>query len=145
METFSFSPPMNLVEEGKWLLAVSSLEATNSVFNITIENNNISFSIPGRWRFPNYLEHGFIDKLRNLLKLRSQNDIKLHVGQVKKRGNQIKIRDKEYKLSDLDTSKKEILEELKRANYQDLEDLVYRMVLRCDEILDVLDIKIFSI
>ena len=26
MQTFSFSPSINLVEEGKWLLAVSSLE-----------------------------------------------------------------------------------------------------------------------
>ena len=35
MQTFSFNPPINLVEEGKWLLGVSSLECTNSVFNIT--------------------------------------------------------------------------------------------------------------
>ena len=34
METFSFSPPINLVEEAKWLIAVTSFEATNSVFNI---------------------------------------------------------------------------------------------------------------
>ena len=39
MQTFSFNPPINLVEEGKWLLAVSSFECTNSVFNITNENN----------------------------------------------------------------------------------------------------------
>ena len=39
METFSFNPPINLSEEGKWLLAVTSFEATNSVFNITSENN----------------------------------------------------------------------------------------------------------
>ena len=28
---FSYNPPINLVEEGKWLLAVSSSECTNSV------------------------------------------------------------------------------------------------------------------
>ena len=39
MQTFSFSPPINLVEEGKWLLEVTSLECTISVFNITNENN----------------------------------------------------------------------------------------------------------
>ena len=33
MQTFSFNPPINLVEEGKWLLAISSFEATNSAFN----------------------------------------------------------------------------------------------------------------
>ena len=26
MQTFSFNPPINLVEEGKWLLGVSSFE-----------------------------------------------------------------------------------------------------------------------
>ena len=35
VQTFSFNPPINLVEEGKWLLGVTSLECTNSVFNIT--------------------------------------------------------------------------------------------------------------
>ena len=35
MQTFSFNPPINLAEEGKWLLAVTSFEATNSVLNIT--------------------------------------------------------------------------------------------------------------
>ena len=41
METFSFNIPINLVEEGKCLLGVTSFEATNSVFNITNENNII--------------------------------------------------------------------------------------------------------
>ena len=35
METFSFSPPIHIVEEGKWLLGVTSFEATNSFFDIT--------------------------------------------------------------------------------------------------------------
>ena len=101
------------------------------------ENNSFSISIPGRWRIPNYLEDGVIDKL---LKLRSQNDIELHV-KVEKKRDQTKIGDTEYKLPDFDTSKKEILQELKSANYHDLEDLVYRMRLTYDEIMDVLDIK----
>ena len=37
--------------------------------------------------------------------------------------------------------KNEILEELKKAKYNDTEDLVYRMLLTYDEIIDVLDIK----
>ena len=49
MQTFSFKPPINLVEEGKWLLAVSSFECTNSVFNINSENNLFSITIPGHW------------------------------------------------------------------------------------------------
>ena len=35
MQTFSFNPPINLFEEDKWLLTVSSFECTNSVSNIT--------------------------------------------------------------------------------------------------------------
>ena len=50
MQTFSFNPPINLVEEGKWLLGVSSFECTNFVFNITNENNSFSITIPGPWQ-----------------------------------------------------------------------------------------------
>ena len=45
MQTFSFNSRKNLVEEGKCLLAVSFLECTNSVFNITNENNSFSITI----------------------------------------------------------------------------------------------------
>ena len=37
--------------------------------------------------------------------------------------------------------KNQILEELGNAKYNDLEDLVYRMQLTYDEIIDVLDLK----
>ena len=40
MQTFSFNPSINLVEEGKWSLAVTSFECKNSVFNIINENNS---------------------------------------------------------------------------------------------------------
>ena len=49
MEIFSFNAPKNFVEEGNWLLGVTSFEATNSVFNITNENNSFSITIPGEW------------------------------------------------------------------------------------------------
>ena len=39
MQTFSFSPPINLFEKGTRLIAVSSLECKNSVYNITNEYN----------------------------------------------------------------------------------------------------------
>ena len=48
--------------------------------------------------------------------------IELHVDEVRKRGNKIKIGDNEYKLSDFDNQKHEILEELKKVKYNDLED-----------------------
>ena len=136
MQTFSFNPPINLLEEGKWLLAVSSLECTNSVFNITNENNSFSIIIPGHYE-TEYAEKT-IDELNKLFELRSQNGLELHVEQVRKKGL-ILIDD--YSLSSLGMFKKEILEELEKAKYNDLEDLVYRFQLTYDEIIDVLDIK----
>ena len=136
MQTFSFNPPNNLVEEGKWLLAVSSFECTNSVFNISNENNSFSIIIPGHYQ--NKSDEKTIDDLNKLLELKS---LELHVEEVKKRGNKIKIGDNGYKLSDFDNQKYEILEELKNVKYNDLDDLVYRMRLSYDEIMDILDLK----
>ena len=136
MQTFSFNPPINLVEEGKWLLAVSSFECTNSVFNVTDDNNSFSIIIPGHYQ--NKTDEKTIDNLNKLLELKS---LELHVEEVKKRGNKIKIADKEYKLSDFDNQKYEILQELKNVKYNDLEDLVYRMRLSYDEIMNKLDLK----
>ena len=107
MQTFSFNPPINLVEEGKRLLAVSSSDYTNSVFNITNKNNSFSIIIPGHWQTES--AEKTIDKINKLLELKS---LELHVKEVRKRGNKIKIADIEYKLSDFDNQKKnEILEE----------------------------------
>ena len=138
-QTFSFNPPLNLLEEGKWLIAVSSFECTNSVLNITNENNSFSIIIPGHYE-TEFAEKP-IDKLNKLLELRS---LELHVAEVRRRGNKIKIGDNTYKLSDFDNQKKRILEELKNDKYKDLEDLVYRMQLTYDENIDVLDMKYIS-
>ena len=117
MQTFSLNPPINLVEEGKWLLGVTSLEYTNSVFNITNENNSFSIIIPGHCQ-TEFAEKIFND-LNKLLELKS---LELQVKEVRKRGNKIKIGNIEYKLSEFDTQKHEILEELGNAKYNDLED-----------------------
>ena len=138
-QTFSFNPPINLFEEGKWLLAVSSFECTNSVFNITNENNSFSIIIPGHWETKS--AEKTIDELNKLLELRSQNGIELHVEQVRKKGI-ILIDD--YSLSSLGVFKNEILEELKKVEYDDLEDLVYRFQLTYDEIMNILDLKYIS-
>ena len=139
MHTFSFSPPVNLVEEGKWLLAVSSFECSNSVFNINNENNSFSIIIPGH----NQTEFAekTVDNLKRLLEPKS---LKLHVEKFKKRGHKIKIGDNEYKLSDFDTQKNDILEELRNVKYNDLKDLVYRMQLTYDEIMGILNLKYIS-
>ena len=140
MQTFSFNPPINLVEEGKWLLAVSSFDCTNSVFNITDENNSFSINIPGHWSSES--DEKSIERLNMLLEERSKNDIELHVKEVKLRGDRIIIECKGYKLSDLDTQKDEILERLKKyPTYQNLSDMVFRLQLTYDEIIDILDYK----
>ena len=136
MQTFSFNPPINLVEEGKWLMAVSLFDCTNSVYNITNENNSFSIIIPGHYETE--LAQKTINELNRLLELRSQNGIELHVEQVRKKGLLL-IND--YSLSSLGMFKDEILEELKNVKYNDLEDLVYRFKLTYDEIMYILDFK----
>ena len=79
-QIFLFNPPTNLAEEGKWLLRVSSFECTNSVFNITNENNSFSITIPGHWQTKS--DEKTIDELNKLLKIRSQNGNELHVEQI---------------------------------------------------------------
>ena len=132
MQTFSFNPIISLVEGGKWLLAVSSFEYTNSVFNITNGNNSFSILIQGHYE-TEFAEKFIID-LNILLELKSPE---LHVEEVKKRGNKLKIGDNEYKLSDFDTQENEIIEELKNVQYNDLKDLVYRMRLSYDEFMGI--------
>ena len=100
-QTFSFNPPINLLEEGKWLLAVSSLECTNSVFNITIENNSFSIIVSGHYQ--NKSDEETIAYLNNLLELKS---LESHVEVIRIKGGKIEIGGKEYKLSDFDTQKK---------------------------------------
>ena len=90
MQTFSFNPPINLVEEGKWLIGVSSFECTNSVFNITNKNSFFSIIVPGHWG--SKTAEKTIDELNKLLERRS---LELHVKEVRKRGNKIKIGDNE--------------------------------------------------
>ena len=49
MQTFLFNPPINIFEEGKWMLAVTYFEATYSIFNLNDENNSFSAKIQGYW------------------------------------------------------------------------------------------------
>ena len=81
-QTFSFNPPINLVEKGKWLLGVSLFDCTNSVFNITNENKSFSIIVPGHYQ--NKFDEKAIDDLNELLELKS---LELHVEEVRKRGN----------------------------------------------------------
>ena len=135
-QTFSFNPPRNLVEEGKWLMAVSLFDCTNSVFNITHENNSFSILIPGHYQ--NKPLEKTIDNLNKLAELKS---LDLHIEEVRKRGNKLKKGDIENKLTDFDTHKNEILEELQNVKYNDSKYLVYRMRLSYGEIMSISDLK----
>ena len=103
-QTFPFNTPRNLVEEGKWLMAVSLFDCTNSVFNITNENYSFSIIIPSHHQKKS--DEKTIDDLNKFLELKS---LELHVEEVKKRGNKLKIVYSEYKLSDFDTQKNRFL------------------------------------
>ena len=138
MQTF-FPPPIVLIEEEKWLLAVTSFEAMNFVFNVTDENNSFSIIISSHWNSKS--AGNTIKELNKLLEFKSQYHIELHLQEVRKRGNQIKNKNREYKLSDFDTLKNEILEELRNVKYNDLEDMVCRMQLTYEEVVDVLDLN----
>ena len=110
-----FLPPINLVKNGKWLLAVTSSEATNSVFNITEKNNCFAIGIPGFWRIPNFSTNGNIDTLKELLELGSQNGIELHVKEVQRRGTRTEIDNRGFILAGFDHFKSEVLAKLKKS------------------------------
>ena len=81
MQTFSFNPPLKLIKEGNWLLGVTSLECTNSFFNITNGNNSFSIIIPGHYQTES--AEKTIDELNKIVELRS---VDLHVNEVRKGG-----------------------------------------------------------
>ena len=111
-------------------------ECTISVFNITNENNSFSIIILGHYETESAQKT--IDEQNNLLEIRSQNGIELHVEQVRKKGL---ISMNDYSLSSLGMFKDEILGDLKNAKFNDLEDMVYRFKLTYDESMDFLDLK----
>ena len=84
MDTFKFDPHINLSEEEKRLLAVTSFEANESVSKRTDENNSFLFTMLGHWTPKGGGET--INKIQELLEFRSQNDIELHVKEIGKSG-----------------------------------------------------------
>ena len=76
-----------------------------------------------------------------MLELRSENDIKLQIKGVEKRGNQTEMGKNGYTLAGFDHFKSEILPDLERVKNKDLEDMVYRKELTYDEIVDILDAR----
>ena len=118
-ETFSFSPPINLVEEGECLFGVTSFEATNSVVNVTNENNSFSISTTSHW-IPEYAQQT-IDNFKEQSEPNKRN-LNLHIAEVIVKVQMIYIGEDEYDLSDLDISllKNEIFEKIKENKYTGL-------------------------
>ena len=126
-----------------WLCKSSSLrdqrfEATHSVFNITDENNGFWITTLGQWTPGGCGE--FIEELNRILELSSENDFELHVKEVEKRGTQIEIENRGYNLAGFDFFKSEIIAELRRVKYNDVENIIYRIELTYDEMVDIFDI-----
>ena len=67
MQIFSYSPPVDLPEADKWLLAVTFFECTKSFFNITNEYNSFSITIPGHCKIKS--AEKTIHELNKLLEL----------------------------------------------------------------------------
>ena len=80
------------------------------------------------------------DELNKLLELRPQKYFELHVEQASKKGI-ILIND--YSLSNLGTLKNEILEELKSEKYNDVANMVYRVQITYDEVMDIIKLNYF--
>ena len=139
-ENFSLNPPINLFEEGKWLVAVTSFKTTNSVYMINDGKNTISIGTPGYCGIPNYLLDGIIDKLKKLLEVGSKNATELHFKEVQK-GTLIEIANSGQNFASFDHFKSELFSEFKRVKDHDLYDMVFRMEITYGEIMDKLDLK----
>ena len=73
----------------KWLPAVTDLEARNSIFNPTDQNNSFSLATAGHWSSRRGADT--INELKNAFETRHQNDSKVHVEEFRKSATQIKI------------------------------------------------------
>ena len=104
---------MNLSEEGRSLLPVTTFEATNFISTLTNENNSFPITIPGHWN--SELGEKTFDELYRLLEFRSQNDIDIYVEQV---GKKAIVLINDYCLSNRDTFKSEKLVNIKKWKIQ---------------------------
>ena len=119
--------------------AVTSFETNTSVYNLSNENDSFSVTTPGHWTSKGGAET--IEELQKLLELRPENDTDLHVKEVAKSGNQLLEADRKFKLSDLDSHRNEIIDELKNVEYNELADMVFRMELTYSEVEKVIDVE----
>ena len=103
-------------------MGVTSIEAMNSVFHITNENNSFLLSTQGRWIPENAQQT--INKIKELLEL-DERDLRLHIAALRGKGHEKNIEGDEYDLADLDNSllRNERNEKLKKNKYSGLLDV----------------------
>ena len=65
----------------------------------------------------------------------------MHLKEVEKTGTRIEIENSGHNILDFDHFESEILSELKTVKYRDLEDMVYRLQITYDQIVDIMDVK----
>ena len=95
---------------------------------------------PGHWSSQNAEET--INKLNNLVDLTSENDPNLLNTEINKTGNNIILVGQDYTYCNLlDESKYDFIEMLKKNNFDDLEDMVYRLQLTNNELIDIHGLK----
>ena len=70
MDTFSMNTPIKM-EEGKWIIGVTSVEVYNSVFDYTRQNKSFAIYTPGFWVYPETSE-----KLHELIEQRKVQEMK---------------------------------------------------------------------
>ena len=66
------------------------------------------------------------------------------MNEVENRGTRVEKENNSYELASFDHFKSEVLSELKRLNYSDVEDMAYRLQLTYDKIIDILDVENIS-
>ena len=89
---------------------MKSFETTNSVFNITDENKSFLITTRNYW-IPEGSEK-IVDKLKEMLELRSQNDIELYVKEIEEKSNRKEKENSGFSLAGFDHLKNEMLAKL---------------------------------
>ena len=99
----------------------------------------LAISTPSHWNSEDDKE--LVNKLDELIELKSENGIELQIKEVKKRGARIQIESSGYNLAGFVYCKSKFFSVLKKVKCRHLEDIVYRLQLTYHEIVDILDVK----
>ena len=106
LDPFFLNSATDSMEEWKWLIEVTIFEPSNSILNQTQENHSFSIATPNFWTLRDGGET--ITKLNELMELRPQKDIEIHIKDFEKRGTRIGMENGAYNIAGTDFFKKVI-------------------------------------